>query len=396
MAGVIGSKHEKAGAKRIRMRELKYVSADNHLNTHWLPASLWRERLSARMRDRGPRVVETSEGSFWFWEGQRRKMSAAGSSNRRLQTREFGALELPEGALPPAEPALARRHMDQAGIFAAVFFGDTRKWGVEDPDLRVEMFRAYNDFCLEISADRRRRLVYLPNLPTANPSECLQELRRVAALGARAVEFGVFDVGAPLNDEVWEPLWEEAAGRGIVVCSHTGHPAGQPFPPNERGSLLASHASSPFTAAQPIAQMVLSGVFERHPAMTWVMAESRIGWLPFLFSWMDRQQDIRATDPTVSLSRRASDYVRRNLRFTFEDDAVGAHLLEFDWAHLAETVMWGCDYPHPQGVWPDPDPVIARMLDRVDPAMRHEIVFARAARLFGFDRQDPREGTVAG
>jgi predicted TIM-barrel fold metal-dependent hydrolase len=283
--------------------------------------------------------------------------------------------------------------MDLAGIFAAVFFGETRKWKVEDPELRVEMFRAYNDFCLELSSDRERRLIYLPDLPTFDPSQCLKELRRVAGLGARAVEFGVFDVGASLTDEVWEPLWEEAEGSGMVVCSHTGHPAGLPPPPNERGRALASYASSPFTAARPIAELVLSGVFERHPRMTWVMAECRIGWLPFLFSWMDRQQEIRRPDATVSLPLRASDYVRRNLRFTFEDDMVGARLLALDWTHLAETVMWGCDYPHPQGVWPDPDPAVDRMFDGIDPALRREIVFARAARLFGFDAAALRQRT---
>lgn len=367
------------------MKPYKYVSADNHLNSQWLPADLWQRRLPARLRERGPRVVETDDGSYWFWEGQRRKSSAAGSSNWALQKREFPGIELPEGALPPSDPAMVRQHMDLAGVFAAVFYGDTRKWSVDDPELRVEMIRAYNDFCLEISSDRRQRLIYLPVLPTFDSSASAKELRRLADLGARAVEFGVFDVTVPLFAEVWEPIWEEAQGRGIVVCSHTGYPAGQPFPLNERGASMVSHAVSPFTAARPVAEMVLSGVFERHPALNWVMAESRIGWLPFLFSWMDRQQELRPADPLVSLRRPATDYVRRNIRFTFEEDTVGARLLALEWTALAETVMWGCDYPHPQRVWPDPDPAIDAMFAALDPALRHEIVFARAARLFGFD-----------
>jgi predicted TIM-barrel fold metal-dependent hydrolase len=377
------------------MRPYEYISADNHLNTQWLPATLWQERLPARLRDRGPRVVETGDGSHWVWEGQRRKKAAAGSSNRELQRREFGALELPERALPPSEPALVRRHMDLAGVFAAVFYGDTRKWKVDDCELRVEMFRAYNDFCLELSGDRRHRLIYLPTLPTFDPRACLQELRRVADLGARAVEFGAFDLAAPLSDEVWEPLWEEVEGRGVVVCSHTGHKAGEPVSPNVRGARLVGHAVSPFSAARPVAEMVLSGVFERHPGMTWVMAESRIGWLPFLFSWMDRQQEIRRPDRTVTLSLHASEYVTRNVRFTFEDDMVGARLLAFDWAHLAETAMWGCDYPHPTRVWPDPHPVIDKMFEGIDPALRHEVLFARAARLFGFEASGASSGASA-
>jgi hypothetical protein len=123
------------------------------------------------------------------------------------------------------------------------------------------------------------------------------------------------------------------------------------------------------------------------------MAECRIGWLPFLFSWMDRQYLMRPPDRTVSLRGPPSEYVRRNVRFTFEDDTVGARLLELDPGPLRETVMWGCDYPHPQGVWPSPQPVLERLLGRVDPALRHEILFGRAARLFRIEAEQVSTGT---
>ena len=109
------------------------------------------------------------------------------------------------------------------------------------------------------------------------------------------------------------------------------------------------------------------------------------GWLPFLFSWMDRQYEIRPADPTVTLSLRPSEYVRRNIRFTFEDDWVGGKLLGEAWSLLSDTVMWGLDYPHPQNVWPNPDPVVERMMGGLPADVRKEIVYGRAARLFGFD-----------
>jgi predicted TIM-barrel fold metal-dependent hydrolase len=245
------------------------------------------------------------------------------------------------------------------------------------------MYRAYNDFCLELSAVASTRFVYLPNLPSAQPHLCLAELRRVADRGARAVELSMYDLGSPLHEPVWEPLWTEAEERGLVICSHTGHGAGKPFPPKEHGLAHVHHSTSPFVAARPIAEMVFGGVFERHPRLLWIMAESRIGWLPFFVSWMDRQVSIRDAGPVDSLSRLPSEYVQQNVRVTFEDDVVGGHLLHEPWAHLQEIVLWGCDYPHPQGVWPDPDPVVERMLHGLDPTLREEIVFGRAARIFG-------------
>jgi predicted TIM-barrel fold metal-dependent hydrolase len=129
--------------------------------------------------------------------------------------------------------------------------------------------------------------------------------------------------------------------------------------------------------------MVFSGVFERHPALRWVMAECRIGWLPFLISWMDRQVEIRQPDDSVLLSMRPSAYIARNICFTFENDAVGARLLDCDWSLLAETVMWGMDYPHPQQMWPDPRQKLHPMLGSLAPSIRHQILYGRAASLYG-------------
>ncbi len=369
------------------MVRYRYNSADNHLNTQWLPRNMWQERVATPFRELAPRVVETPTGSYWCWEGKQRGMAADGSSNPAWQAHEFPGVDLAAGCLPPSDPELALSHLDRAGIFAAVFFGDTRKWMVENSLLRLEMYRAYNDFCLELSAHAPDRLIYLPMLSTADPQACLGELKRVAALGARGIEFDMFDLGAPIHDRVWEPLWEEIENRGLVLCSHTGSAAGTAFAPNEFGQSLAQHATNLFGAARPISQMVFSGVFERHPRLRWIMAECRIGWLPFLFSWMDRQIDVRPADRTVSLGMRPSEYLRRNVYFTFEEDHVGAKLLRENWSGLADVVIWGCDYPHAQGLWPDPAPVVDAMLAGLDIGLTAEILFHRTARLFGISQR---------
>ena len=47
---------------------------------------------------------------------------------------------------------------------------------------------------------------------------------------------------------------------------------------------------------------------------------------------------------------KPSDYFRVNGFVTYERDAVGTRLLDL----LGEdNVMWGSDYPHPDGTWPD-------------------------------------------
>src|ERR1043166_2330968 len=122
----------------------KYISADNHLDIVWLPRNLWQDRVEAKYRERAPNVVETDKGTFWEWEGKAQIVSGAvlataaadGGDNARYlkQFRDRG-VDVPDGALPPSNPAIHLQHMDMAGIYANVLFGNTRKWRVDDPDL---------------------------------------------------------------------------------------------------------------------------------------------------------------------------------------------------------------------------------------------------------------------
>ena len=41
------------------------------MDIHVLPPQLWQERLPRRLRERGPKVVETDEGPFWELDGRR-------------------------------------------------------------------------------------------------------------------------------------------------------------------------------------------------------------------------------------------------------------------------------------------------------------------------------------
>ena len=46
--------------------------------------------------------------------------------------------------------------------------------------------------------------------------------------------------------------------------------------------------------------------------------------------------------------------------------------------------MWGSDFPHPDGVWPDSREFIERELGDVAPEVRRKIVCENAGRLYGF------------
>ena len=47
--------------------------------------------------------------------------------------------------------------------------------------------------------------------------------------------------------------------------------------------------------------------------------------------------------------------------------------------------MWGSDFPHPDGVWPDSREYVQREMGHLPADVRRKIVCENAARLYGFD-----------
>jgi predicted TIM-barrel fold metal-dependent hydrolase len=76
---------------------------------------------------------------------------------------------------------------------------------------------------------------------------------------------------------------------------------------------------------------------------------------------------------------KPSEYWRRQCFATYQTDLVGIKLLD----ELGEdNVMWGSDYPHPDGIWPDSRDFIKKELGHVPEATRRKVICDNAARLY--------------
>ncbi|MEE9561206.1 MAG: amidohydrolase family protein, partial [Acidiferrobacterales bacterium] len=76
-----------------------------------------------------------------------------------------------------------------------------------------------------------------------------------------------------------------------------------------------------------------------------------------------------------------SEYWYRQCKATYQSDRIGIKLLD-DLG--VENVMWGSDFPHPDGVWPDSQEFINKELGHLPADVRYKIVCENAARLYGF------------
>ena len=78
-----------------------------------------------------------------------------------------------------------------------------------------------------------------------------------------------------------------------------------------------------------------------------------------------------------------SGYWKQQCYATYQTDPIGVKLIE----ELGEDrVMWGSDFPHPDGVWPDSQEYVAKELGHLPESVRHKIVAGNAAALYGFPK----------
>ena len=128
-----------------------------------------------------------------------------------------------------------------------------------------------------------------------------------------------------------------------------------------------------------IMEIIYGGVLEAHAGLKVVIGESGIGWIPYVLEHMDLEWEDQFKDLTLTM--KPSEYWRRQCYATYQSDPIGVRLLDI----LGEdNVMWGSDFPHPDGVWPDSKEFIARELGAVPAATRRKIVCENAAALYGF------------
>ena len=373
------------------------ISADCHIDLCWLPPDLFSSSASLAMKDRMPYVTDGPKGPRWVTKkganlGLVNGMGSAGREyvpGRIHRSDRMAATGLYEdgkrGIRRLTDPELRLKDQERDGVQAEVLYGilgATRR--LNDAEAAVELVRIYNEwlagFC-DAHPDRYAGLACIPNAPV---EAAVEEMRRVIKRGGvRGLEIANSHDIVPLWDPQWNPVWEVANEAALPVHFHTvgeRRPDFEKLPPQLALVERAVHISGfQMHIATTLMSVIFAGVLERCRNVKIVIGESGIGWIPYVLDRMDAEWEDQFKD--LSLTMRPSEYWRRQCRATFQSDRIGIKLLD-DLGH--DTIMWGSDFPHPDGVWPDSSEFIERDLRHLPAEVRHKVVCENAGKLYGF------------
>ena len=93
--------------------------------------------------------------------------------------------------------------------------------------------------------------------------------------------------------------------------------------------------------------LALDGVFERFPGLRGASIEQGAEWVPGMLKKLDGAMQFARTEPDLAaLPLKASDYIRRQVKFTpFPKDDVGWVLDKVG----PDLLLFSTDFPHPEG-----------------------------------------------
>jgi len=378
----------------------RFISADDHIDLRWLPKDLWQERLAAKLRARGPRVIENDKGAFWTWEDQlfspHGYYTAAQGSGAMWAIERGGVMR--EGELRPTTAELRLNDMDHDGAEASIMYGPTDPMPIADPELRRACYEAYNDWLAEFCAAKPERLIGVAQLSLEDPIAARDELLRLAKRGGlRHINILASRATPPVYDEAWEPFWSAAEEVGVPIGFHlavlvkkTRLESGDGGGANPAIAVASRFAKEPpgIQLLEPITGLIFGGVFDRHPRVKLVMAEAGLAWIPSMIQgldiWYQRSRDGRRLTgdaPPALPELLPSEYFRQNIWISFVDDPLGVKMVG---AVLDEDkVMFGSDYPHPASTWPYSQRVIEQNSSHFSADVRRKIFRDNARALFG-------------
>lgn len=379
-------------------RRYRVISGDSHFD---LPPERWSGRVPARWRDRAPRRVKLANGNDGIVVENRPvytpTLQITGTS---YDQHDLGPITYDGPGTGAPEQRL--REQDQDGVDAEVLYTHPvymNLWrGIRDDEPYKAMIRAYNDFLgEEYSVAAPDRLIAMGLIPDTGLEDALAEIEHCARMGLKGVCLYKFPSGKGYPTPEDDRFWQLALEMKMPLSAHTANGSTRfsregPLLKYERVPADAIPGRDPlnllvrFVGEAPAGalQLAMAGVFDRFPTLRIYWAETQIGWLPYCLSqlddtfernryWSERLWGFKPPE------RKPSEYLKTQNLWGFMRDPLGVRLRHDTGVG---QLLWGSDFAHAAGDWPNSGRVIEESFVGVPQEERYRMLAGNAVEHF--------------
>lgn len=390
------------------MAQTLIFDADAHVTE---PAGVWADRMShKKWGDLVPQVRVADGRECWFVGDKNmglvtsssfvRVHPETGETFRQAPSGNFfsggGYRELHASSYDAVERLKA---MDELGVQAAVLYPNLNlvvndlHEAVDDPEYKIEIIRAYNDWLVEWASVDPSRLIPAALVAYFDPIVGAEEIYRSKELGHR----GLVMTGMPhmhklppLADASWTPLWKAAEDTGLSIGFHVGANEGMMSKyvnpqrlaaegPLKMGARTVTEAL--LDNAGVFNDLLLSGVLPKHPGLKFVIVETGMGWVNFCLESADYHFERYGVGAAhEEFTEPPSYYFRRQVYTTYWFEKMYPFYID----RVGENnIMFETDYPHSTSL--DADDVrwvVDHGLAEISPQAKERILWGNAAELY--------------
>jgi predicted TIM-barrel fold metal-dependent hydrolase len=283
------------------------------------------------------------------------------------------------------------QELDADGIAGEVIFPQMAPFGAGlmqyrypvTPEQSFAGCQAYNRWLADFCSANPARQAGVALIDVEDIEATVREIRAARAMGLWGGVLLPSSTGKHpfYHHPRYEPIWAVCQELDIPVQSHSGWSPDYGDVPSATAMFISEvdmWAQRPFTA------MLWAGVFERYPNLKYMLTETGVGWVVEKL----RVLDFKAASPMFKhfnrgLSMTPSGYFARNCwlgaSFMPEHEGRFRHQIGVD------RLMWGSDYPHLEGTWPNTMKALNETFALYPEQEIRDILGLNAANAYGFD-----------
>lgn len=374
----------------MNLEDLIMVSVDDHAIE---PPNAFAKHMPAKFKGREPKVEHRDGRDVWVFESQAYGYMGLNSVVGRPKE-EYGMEPLSYDHMRKGTYSIEDRvdDMNANGVLGSLCFPTFPGFAGQkfqqhgERDVALAALRAYNDWHLHDWCNAAPgRFIPLMLIPFWDMAAAVEEIERLVKQGVHALSFSDNPTlnGYPsIHDPYWDPIWKACSDNDVVICCHIGVGAAAAHA-SDLSPIDAWITSMPISIANSAADWIWAPMWAKFPNLKMALSEGGIGWIPYLLERADfTHRHHNAWTHSNFGGLTPSQQFKKHFLTCFIEDEFGLHNLDYIGEDI---VMWECDYPHSDCVWPNSPEVFWDQAKHLKDNTINKITHLNAMREYSYD-----------